>query len=72
MNGGPDEFKAQLVGFDADKDIAVLKISVPDNSVSAPASTGCVASVSCFPAIQHFSMAYFIGSYFVYAYTFYI
>lgn len=37
MTGGPDEFKAKLVGYDADKDLAVLKIDVPDNSVSKAA-----------------------------------
>ena len=37
MTGGPDEFKAKLVGYDADKDLAVLKIDVPDNSVRAAA-----------------------------------
>lgn len=30
---GPDEFQAKLVGFDADKDIAVLKIDVPGSRV---------------------------------------
>lgn len=40
MNGGPDEFKAKLVGFDADKDIAVLKIDVPDKQILHPLKLG--------------------------------
>lgn len=37
---GPDEFKAKLVGFDADKDIAVLKIDVPESRLLQPLRLG--------------------------------
>ena len=32
--GSENDFKATIIGFDEDKDIAVLKIDVPDPKVS--------------------------------------
>lgn len=33
VRGAQDDFKATVIGFDEDKDIAVLKIDVPDKKV---------------------------------------
>lgn len=33
--GGDTDFKATMIGFDENKDIAVLKINVPDKKVTA-------------------------------------
>jgi hypothetical protein len=35
--GGDTDFKATMIGFDENKDIAVLKIEVPDKKVGAAA-----------------------------------
>ncbi len=37
VRGAPDDFKATVIGFDEDKDIAVLKIDVPDKKVGGSA-----------------------------------
>ena len=50
MTGG-DEYKAAVVGFDEDKDVAVLKINVENSKVRRPEHpqqpSGCATDGPC-------------------------